>query len=283
MTTMGKVLVFINLLFSVIVAALIIMVFLTRTNWKTGYDDAVAQLKNERSNYLNLQQAKNEAEGARSQELAIKDEEVKRAKTELATRIEEREAALAKMNEANLRLEVAEATTKRATAVVEAMKVEIKSLDERLVDQQQTILRLGLQNKEYKSEAIQARTNLQTALDRNKVLLEKLVERDRQLAAAQGEQAAKANREAPNPPPDDIKGRVTATDDGTGWITINLGSDSGLTKGNTLEVFRLKPRPTYVGTLRIMDVRPHEAVGKLMGTGPRGRVQKDDEVASKIP
>src|SRR5436190_15424974 len=116
------------------------------------------------------------------------------------------------------------------------MKVEIKSLDDRLAAEQERVRTLGLQNKQYKAEAIQATTNLGTALDRNKVLLEKLVERDRQLAIAQGEQAQKAGREAPNPPPDDIKGRVTATDDAAGWITINLGSDSGLNKGNTLEV-----------------------------------------------
>lgn len=283
MTTMGKILVFINLLFSLLTGALIIMVFVTRTNWAAGYAQVNRDLERERAKAENLFQAKNDMEANDKRELAVITGQIDAFKKELQQRILEREDALAKMNEANLRLEAAEATTKRATAVAEAMKVEIKSLDDRLAEQQQTILRLGLQNKEYKSESITAKTNLDTALGRNKVLLEKLVETTRQLTIAQGEQAAKAGRDAPNPPPDDIRGRVMVTDDSNGWITINLGSDSGLNKGNTLEVYRLKPRPTYVGTLRIFEVRPHEAVGKLMGTGPRARVQKDDEVASKIP
>src|SRR5262249_9485477 len=38
MTTLGKILVFANLVFSLVTGALIIMVFSTRTNWKSGYD-----------------------------------------------------------------------------------------------------------------------------------------------------------------------------------------------------------------------------------------------------
>jgi hypothetical protein len=283
MTTMGKILVFINLLFSLVTGALIIMVFITRTHWAAGYADVSRQLQKEQANYLNLQQAKNDLEANDKRDLTIAQDKVKAMEKELQQKDLERVDALNKKNKAEQERDQAEATVKRTTAVAEAMKVEIKSLDDRLADQQQTILKLGLQNKEYKSESITAKTNLQTTLDRNKVLLEKLVETTRQLTIAQGEQAAKAGRDAPNPPPDDIRGRVMITDDANGWITINLGSDSGLNKGNTLEVYRLKPRPTYVGTMRIFEVRPHEAVGKLMGTGPRARVQKDDEVASKIP
>src|SRR5262245_33978944 len=39
MTVLGKILVFVNLVFSLITGALIIMVFATRTNWKAGFDD----------------------------------------------------------------------------------------------------------------------------------------------------------------------------------------------------------------------------------------------------
>jgi hypothetical protein len=87
-----------------------------------------------------------------------------------------------------------------------------------------------------------------------------------------------------NPPPDDVRGRVTAVNERDGLVTINLGSDAGLSKGHTLFLYRLKPRPTYLGTLRIDDVKPNEAVGKPFISGAFGaRIQKDDEVASKIP
>ncbi|OAI47595.1 hypothetical protein AYO44_01580 [Planctomycetaceae bacterium SCGC AG-212-F19] len=85
-----------------------------------------------------------------------------------------------------------------------------------------------------------------------------------------------------NPPPDDVRGAVTVVDEQTGLVTINIGSDAGVNKGNTLEVYRLTPRPAYVGRLLILAVIPDEAVGKLLGQARAGGVQKGDEVASPI-
>jgi hypothetical protein len=79
---------------------------------------------------------------------------------------------------------------------------------------------------------------------------------------------------------EEVHGRVIAVDSRNGLISINLGSDQGLQKGHALEVYRLKPRPVYVGTLRVLDVTPSQSVGKL--TGRFGKAQKDDEVSSKI-
>ena len=85
-----------------------------------------------------------------------------------------------------------------------------------------------------------------------------------------------------NPPAEDIKGKVKAVDAESGLATISIGSDAGLQKGHTLEVYRLKPRPTYVGTLRILEVKAKEAVGKQVEPRHRGAVQVGDEVASRI-
>ena len=49
MNTLGKILVFVNLIFSVVTGALIVMVFITRTQWEKGYRDVSAQLVGERS------------------------------------------------------------------------------------------------------------------------------------------------------------------------------------------------------------------------------------------
>jgi len=81
-----------------------------------------------------------------------------------------------------------------------------------------------------------------------------------------------------NPPDEDIAGRVKVVTDSL--VTINLGSDSGLVRDHTLEVYRLKPRPTYLGVVRILDVRPNEAVGRLVQR--RGAVRVGDEVATGI-
>jgi hypothetical protein len=85
---------------------------------------------------------------------------------------------------------------------------------------------------------------------------------------------------AKNPPPENVEGEVKEVDAKSGLMTISIGSDAGLQKGHTLEVYRLNP-PKYLGTIRIIDVRPKDAVGK-----PQGRtlsdIQAGDKIASKI-
>jgi len=77
-----------------------------------------------------------------------------------------------------------------------------------------------------------------------------------------------------------MHGYIKAADAISGMVTINLGSDAGLNRGNTLEVYRLAPARTYLGLVRILDVRPNEAVGKFVLRF--GTVAVGDEAASDI-
>jgi RNA polymerase sigma factor (sigma-70 family) len=97
---------------------------------------------------------------------------------------------------------------------------------------------------------------------------------------AGGESEAESAQQA-RPLQNPALGKVKAVDADGGLITINLGSDAGLRLGNTLEVYHLKPKPTYVGTLRVHDVRPQEAIGKLMGRRPAAAVQVGDTVSGE--
>jgi hypothetical protein len=85
---------------------------------------------------------------------------------------------------------------------------------------------------------------------------------------------------ARNPPPEPVEGKVTAVDAASGLATINIGGEAGLAKGHTLEVYRLQPAPKYLGTLRIIEVRASEAVGKMEKNS--ADVQVGDQVGSQI-
>jgi hypothetical protein len=82
-------------------------------------------------------------------------------------------------------------------------------------------------------------------------------------------------------PPENLEGTIKATDRQSGTVTVSIGSDAGLRKGHTLEVYRLKPNPTYLGTIQILDVRPTEAVAKPP-TGSRAGIEVGDQVTSSI-
>jgi hypothetical protein len=127
--------------------------------------------------------------------------------------------------------------------------------------------------KELKAEVIQIHIEIDIK-PRQNALMERLLELEKLPRKAEPQC---------NPPPVNVKGDVIEVDASSGWMTVNLGSEDGLAKEHTLEVYRLKPRPTYVGMLLIYEARPHDAVGKLTGPGSRGRAQIGDIVASELP
>lgn len=88
-----------------------------------------------------------------------------------------------------------------------------------------------------------------------------------------------------NPPAVLMKGTIEKVDgkDRT-LVTVSIGSDMGLEKNHTLEVFRLKPAPQYLGSIRIVDVFARSAVGRLIPP-PDGRkiaLQPGDQVTSRF-
>jgi hypothetical protein len=93
---------------------------------------------------------------------------------------------------------------------------------------------------------------------------------------------ARAQTEAylKNPPAQDVEGVVKKIDQ-TGLVTISIGSDAGLAKGHTLEIYRLNPAK-YLGTVRILEVNPSESVGRLDSKATLAPVQVGDRAASRI-
>src|SRR5260370_38033066 len=96
---------------------------------------------------------------------------------------------------------------------------------------------------------VEATINYKSERDRNERLLQenerltKDYQQVRQVATS-----TNLRREGPkkNPPLEDIHGKVTRTDPQNGLVTLNIGSDAGLSKGNTLEIYRLKPETSYL-------------------------------------
>jgi hypothetical protein len=82
------------------------------------------------------------------------------------------------------------------------------------------------------------------------------------------------------PPPAFVRGKITRIDPkNPDLVEINLGSDHGIKKDHTLEVFRLEPAK-YLGQLRVLAVKANNAVGRLVRS--KSSVQVGDEVASSL-
>jgi len=90
--------------------------------------------------------------------------------------------------------------------------------------------------------------------------------------------------EGKNPPAEDVEGLVKSVDV-SGLMTISIGSDAGLAKGHTLELFRLNPsspsQSKYLGTVRILETQASQSVAQPVG-GLSGPPQRGDRVASRL-
>lgn len=81
--------------------------------------------------------------------------------------------------------------------------------------------------------------------------------------------SARMPSSAKNPPGEEVEGRVKAVD-ASGLMTITIGSDAGLSKGHTLELFRMATDPPhdttkYLGTIRVLEAHAKESVCQAVG------------------
>jgi hypothetical protein len=87
--------------------------------------------------------------------------------------------------------------------------------------------------------------------------------------------------EPKRPPTLELAGSVKMVQEKTGFVLVDLGSDAGLERGHTLEVYRLEPEAKYLGTIRVVQVRPKDAVaqpvGKLLGA-----IKPGDKLTTKL-
>jgi len=164
---------------------------------------------------------------------------------------------------------------------------ESKGLQAAIQTRDKTILKIEEDNRNLRAGAI-ANENLAKALQvRNENLLDQLMEARKLLAEKEsgksGIVTAPTDPNRLNPPAVFVKGQIQEVGK-DGLVEISIGSDQGLKKYNTLEVYRLNPKAEYLGTLRVVEVYNHKAVGRLMQNTftTRKTVRMGDQVASSL-
>jgi hypothetical protein len=97
-------------------------------------------------------------------------------------------------------------------------------------------------------------------------------------------ESARSEGSRKNPPPNPVRGTVREVDkEEPSLLKLSIGSDAGVAAGHTLEVFRLDPKPEYLGTVRITEVKPHQAVAKVERTLQGTSIRQGDLVGSEMP
>jgi hypothetical protein len=294
MNTVGKILVLLNLVFALLTAGFLVIDYAARTNWRERaehnqrvVDVAVAQSTALQQTVKNLMEEKKQREKALESSIISANStegQLQNQIKKLAQQVREL-TDVAKTEGLNREKAVAEAA--RLQKEVAFLADVIKKREKEILDTQAEVA--DVRNKYLQKEA-----EAKVATERANGLVVRIQEMEkkyadlltRDLRGGGGSPSAMV-RDASyeNPPPAFVKGRIEKLTSGDGTLVqISIGSDVGVNKDHTLEVYRLKPRPEYLGRLRIVDSYPHRALGRLLPSlaGRALPLQEGDEVASKI-
>lgn len=284
MTVLGKILVFVNLVFSLLTAGLIVMVFTTRVNWYKAANDQKAATMVARADEQAAQQALVEEKQKRESAYQTLLGEKQRLEAEVTTlkadvvraKDENKRAADASTSSSKHLDELVKELDRRKTEV-EGLKKLVDERDKKIADIDRRMAQLRDESVQYRIQWDQTKERLAIQQQQNESLVQDNANLRRQLG---GGQAVPTTASAGSTPrAEDLRGTIQRVDGDL--ATMTPGSDAGVVIGSELYIYRLQPKPEYLGKLVILNVTPTEAVGRLVGS-KRGQVKKGDEVAANI-
>jgi hypothetical protein len=296
MTLIGKILTFLNFFLSLVFLGFAISVNTLNKELKSG-----------QSWYQVAKQLKENAERS-SRDAALREESITKLQTQVADGLKReaeadtlykktmkdseeknRQDATARADLVN-KFQVAEGRVQDYQKEADISQKQVKEQVQRLAQANEQIAKLNFENQQRTNELVQQKFQTKTLSERldksvtenNRLMTE--LERLRQQADGGGGVAAATPASKAlldRPPPEDLRGHVKEI--GTnGLVSISLGSDHGLLRGHTLQVYRLNPTQQYLGKIVIIELNPHEAVGQLLTPQNSKLIQKNDIVASRI-
>jgi len=279
MNLFGKILVVLILVMSLTYMGLTVSVYATHQNWRVVAKEYETQVINQLRKNDVLTVRFNTLKTEIDQLRKLKDNEVaalQTKKTELEGEVKKRtdEIATITTDKANTT-----AAIEKLTAEIAKKTTDVDTLTKALSDAKfqsdehyQNILSLTDQLAKLGAEVAKAR-------NANKDLVAENAKLKTILAAHQID----VNSPIANTPPK-VDGYVKASTT-DGLVEISLGSDDGLTRGHTLEVYR--PGATagatkYLGRIEILQTKADVSVGKVIPQYRRGNIEKDDRVATRF-
>jgi hypothetical protein len=288
MTIFGKILVFMNLLFAVATGALIIFVFTTRTSWQASYDDAKKKAEAAETAYK-AEKASHENDLKQKDSASASDKaEIDRLQKELVN-IQAENDRLAKAAADQTNLTGKSATNEKALQTeVAQLKIERDDMVKEQGDLRNRIVNQQKEIDSWRNTAVNSDLQAKNLLQKNNNLLrsvEELTLKVRDLESigtglgGTGGTGGSIVDPPPRSAPGGVRGKVTAVGSGSGLAQVDIGSDSGLSPGNSLTVYQ---GSEYKGDLQLTSVLPKSAVGKFIPAKRTSKIEAGDKVITSF-
>ena len=281
MTTVGKILVIVIMLFAVIFLGISTVVFSTATNWKdatAAQKKKVQELDGKNRDMLSkVDAAKKDLEKAETDNKALlsaNETRIKALEDEVKTLNNESTAARSK-------LEVAQQSANTALALSDERLKEALKLRDQKSDVEKQANEYKLQQTELNDKIRDLERQTKTLDDNNKDLRDRVARYSTLLRRSGLSDDIRTVKGLESPPP--VSGEVSRVDAQNKKIEITIGSDDGLVPGHELFLYRTTPRAEYLGKVQVISVDPDQAVCKVIGTTVQGKkIQEGDIVSSTI-
>jgi hypothetical protein len=292
MTTLGKILVFLVFIAALAMGGLMLFVSKTTPNWADAVkerDEKIAVLRSMIDADIETRRKLVRDNEKLKQLLDAKLKESTESKADYLKEKKGFEDAVASATDLQ---EKAQLNARRAAEEVARLQQELAMMDNVRKDRESAIVKLNADLAQARNAEQAAKNDAVTAAARTQSLYEQYKVKEDQLAAMSKKSqpngvAGTSPRDAGyvSPPPVYVKGRIEDVyESDKSLVKISLGSDSGIRKDQTLEIFRTTPRPEYLGRLVIVEADLHHAIGRVQRQPgmPAVTVQPGDQVASSL-
>ena len=189
--------------------------------------------------------------------------------------------AEAEVTAARSKLEVAQESAKPALAEAAENRKETEQLRDQKSEVEKQANEYKLQQTELNDKIREHERQIKTLDDNNKDLRDR-VARLLHPAPKNGLSDDITTVKGLESPPA-VQGEVARVDAKNTQVEITIGSDDGIVAGHELFVYRTKPQAQYLGKIKILSVDPDQAVGQVIGRTVNGiKIKEGDIVSSTI-
>jgi len=280
MNFVGKILIFMILVMSLVFMSFAVAVYATHQNWravveaprggpgpvglKFQLEDAQKENENLKTQMVNLkaEYAKEEAEQKRV--LANLATEKKRLSESHDQLLAQHKALSEKDKIATAALATASQNLAKLTVEVDALRLNIRNTQQ---DRDQHFTKVV----KLTDDKHQATGELRRAEERRLQLAAQVAAQKRVLASHN------LNEFTPEQPPK-VAGKITSINRND-MVEVSLGSDDGIRPGYTFEIFR---GDKYLGRMQVLTTEDNRSVGKVLPNYKKGVIQEGDNVVTRF-
>jgi hypothetical protein len=278
MTHVGKILVVAIMAFSLVFLGTSTVVFMTSKNWKQETEKQKAEVGKVKKSLTEAQASVDAAKKELADALGQKDTATKQLGDRIRSLEDQNKRDLEQITDVREKLTKAQESAKSALEEAGAKREETTLLRTQKSAVEKQANEFKLRQADLTDKIRELERILDTATRNNKDLLEQ-VGKFTTLLQKNGLPTDISQIKGVEKLPS-VQGQIKRVDASNRRVEMTIGSDDGLVVGHELNLFRLSPKPEFLGKIQIVAVDPDQAVGKVIGKTYQGKKIKEGDIVS---